>query len=70
MEHIIISRGDAIQHLLDSEIEHREANSEFNEGDEVSIQAQLEALNSDELILQYRVYASEDPDYLLTVELM
>jgi hypothetical protein len=69
-EHIIISRNDLINQLLESEIEHRDLNREFVEGDEKRIQAQLRALSDDELIHQYRLYVSEDPAYLLTVELM
>jgi hypothetical protein len=69
-EHIIISRSEIIDQLLDSEIEDRDANGEFTEGDEESIKAEIETLSDDELVQQYRLYVSEDPAYSLTVELM
>jgi hypothetical protein len=69
-EHIIISRRDAIEHLLISELEDLDCNGGYDESDEDRIQAELEALSSSELVQRYRIYASEDPEYLLTVELM
>jgi hypothetical protein len=67
-EHIIISRDDIIDQLVQSEIEDRDANDEFTEGDEVSIEAEFEALSDADLVQAYKLYVSEDPEYLLTVE--
>jgi hypothetical protein len=69
-EHVIISRDDAIEHLLISELEDLDCNGGYNDADQVRIQAELEALSSAELVQRYRLYVSEDPEYLVTVELM
>ena len=70
IEHIIIDRDTAIEHLLFSELEDMECNGGCDEADEARIQAELEALSSAELVQRYRLYVSEDAEYLVTVELM
>ena len=69
IEHIIIDRDTAIEHLAYSELVDLECNGGCDEDDEATIQAELEALSDSELIQRYKQYVSEDATYLVTIEL-